>query len=177
MIIVQGSPPTNLFINYPLAETVWDVHNHGGLGGFGKYAETLRARFRDDRALKPKPSLADNFIKTIKIKIKSSRLKIPLDKTEALSRWIYKDARRCPSIRLNYELWHKMLHNVTDIPRDQDLADFLNISCLPYSDIMTLDRRMHGYVCQVAKDIDIGYDRKIVKNTEEVLNKLDGEKE
>ena len=46
---------------------------------------------------------------------------------------------------------HKMLRNVRDIPRNSDLQDFGYIGCLPYVDVMTLDRRMHGYVTQVSK--------------------------
>lgn len=171
-IDIQGNPATKKYINYPLAETVWDLYNFGGLGGLNKYAEKLRETFKEDRVLNPKPSLKKNFANMIERNIKTYQLRLPLEEVTSFANWIYSNPKRCPSERLGYELWHKMVKNIMDIPDDSDLEDFANIAALPYVDIMTLDRRMHGYVCQVSKDISIEYNKKIFRNTEEVLNNI-----
>lgn len=169
---LQGNPATEQYINYPLAETVWDLYSFGGLGGFNKYAEKLRETFKADRALNPRPSLKNNFANMIERNIKLYQIKIPLKEVTPFANWIYSNPNCCPSERLGYELWHKMVKNITDIPDDSDLEDFQNIGSLPYVDIMTLDRRMHGYVCQVSKSLSVEYERKIFKNTKEVLSNI-----
>lgn len=169
---LEGNPATKQYIKYPLAETVWDLFSFGGLGGLNKYAEKLRETFKADRALNPKPSLKKNFANMVERNIKLYNLKIPLKEVTSVANWIYSKPSRCPSERLGYELWHKMVKNITDIPDDSDLEDFQNIGSLPYVDVMTLDRRMQGYVCQVAKGLSVEYDKKIFKNTKEVLNKI-----
>lgn len=169
---LNASPPTKNYINYPLSETVWDLYCFGALGGLDKYAEKLRQTFASDRALSPKPSLKTHFTKTIERNIGLHRLLIPRENISIFANWIYSDASRCPSERLGYEVWHKMVRNITDIPHNSDLEDFQHIGSLPYVDLMTLDRRMHGYVSQVSKDISVDYNKKIFRNTEEVLNKM-----
>ncbi len=129
---LKGNPATKKYINYSLAETVWDLYNFGGLGGFNKYAEKLRETFKADRALKPKPSLKKNFVNMVERNIKLYHLRIPLEEVASLANWIYNNPKRCPSERLGYELWHKMVNNITDIPDDSDLEDFHNIGSLPY---------------------------------------------
>ena len=169
---LNASPPTKNYINYSLSETVWDLYCLGALGGLDKYADKLRQTFAADRALSPKPSLKAHFTKTIERNIGLHRLTIPRENISAFADWIYSDALRCPSVRLVYEVWHKMVRNITDIPHDSDLEDFQHIGCLPYVDLMTLDRRMHGYVCQVSRDILVDYDKRIFRNTKEILNKI-----
>lgn len=169
---LDASPPTKNYINYPLSETVWDLYCSGGLGGLDKYAEKLRQTFEADRALSPKPGLKTHFAKTIERNIDLHRLPIHHKNMSTFADWVYSDASRCPSERLGYELWHKMVRNITDIPHDSDLEDFQHIGYLPYVDLMTLDRRMHSYVCQASKDISVDYNKKIFRNTTEVLNKI-----
>lgn len=172
IVDLQGNPATKQFINYPLAEIIWDLYNAGGLTGLNKYAEKLRKTFKADRALNLKPSLKKNFANMIERNIKLYQLKISHEEVTSFANWVYSNPMRCPSDRLGYELWHKMIKNLTDIPLDSDLEDFANIAALPYVDFMTLDRRMHGYICQVSKDLSIEYNKKVFRNTEEVLNNI-----
>jgi hypothetical protein len=97
---------------------------------------------------------------------------MPHGDASAFAEWIYADASRCPSQRLGYEVWHKMVRNINDIPHASDLEDFEHISCLPYVDILTLDRRMHGYVSQVSKALSTDYDRKIFRSAKEALKEI-----
>ena len=170
---LNAFPATKDYINFSLAETVWDLFNGGALGGLDKYATRyLKQTFAADRALCPKPSLKKHFTKKIEREIKQNNLTIHHDNIDAFAGWIYADASRCPSQRLGYEVWHKMVRNVKDIPHNSDLEDFQHIGCLPYVDLMTLDRRMHGYVGQVSKTLSTGYDKNIFRNTTEALKKM-----
>ena len=63
-----------------------------------------------------------------------------------------------------------MVRNITDIPEDSDLEDFHNIGCLPYVDIMTVDRRMYGYARQVSSSITVEYDKKLFKKVKDFMN-------
>lgn len=170
---LNASPATKDYINYSLAETVWDLFHGGALGGLDKYAtKYLRPTFAADRALSPKPSLKKHFATKIEREIRLHHLTIDHEKVGAFAEWVYADATRCPSQRLGYEVWHKMVRNIDDIPHNSDLEDFQHIGCLPYVDLMTLDRRMHGYVSQVSKTLSTDYDKKIFRNTKEVLRKI-----
>lgn len=62
---INGKPATNIYLNYPLSEIVWDLYCFGALGGLDKYAKKLKPTFAADRALFPKPTLKENFIKTV----------------------------------------------------------------------------------------------------------------
>ncbi len=88
VVDLQGNPATKQYINYPLAETVWDLYNFGGLGGFNKYAEKLIATFKADRALNPKPSLKKNFVNMVEKNIKLYQLRIPLKEVKSFANWI-----------------------------------------------------------------------------------------
>ena len=90
---LQGNPATKQYINYPLAETVWDLYNFGGLGGLNKYAEKLRETFKADRALNPKPSLKKNFANMIERNIKLYQLKISLEEVTSFANWIYSNPK------------------------------------------------------------------------------------
>lgn len=169
---LNASPPTKHFLNYSLSEAVWDLYSYGPLGGLDKYADKLRQTFAADRALLPTPSLRKNFAKIIDREIRLYRLPLPYENIAAFADWIYSDASRCPSERLRFEMWHKMEGNIGDIPHDSDLEDLLHIGCLPYVDLMTLDRRMFTYVTQAAKHTSVEYNKKIFRSTKELLNKM-----
>lgn len=165
-------PPTNVYINYPLSEIVWDLYCFGAVGGLDAYGEKLRKVFMADRSMKNQPNLKDHFTTNVERTLSLYGLKIPSTKLTPFSSWIYDNPSRCPSERLGYEVWHKMLKNITDIPNDSDMEDYNHLSCLPYVDLMTLDRRMHNYVAQASKSLKLPYDSKAAKTTQEILDRL-----
>ena len=169
---LNATPSTKMFLNYSIAETVWDLFCENSLGGLDSYAEKLRQAFADDRALNPKPNLEKNFIKTIQLNIITNKARRFSGDVTDFSKWVYSNPSRCPSIRLGYEIWHKMVRNVTDEPEDSDLEDFQHIGCLPYVDIMTLDRRMCGYVLQASNTLKLKYSDKVTRNSNQLFDKL-----
>ena len=168
----HGLPPTAMFINYPLAPTVWDLHCYGALKGLEGYAPKMRKLFSTDRSLKTPPTLKAHFptvmerhLKTCKV----SRANIPI---QGFASWVYENPNRCPSIRLGYEVWHQLGKNKTDPLEDSDMEDYQHVLCLPYVDLMTLDRRMHNYVSQAAVGLCLDYGRRIFRSVHEVLCRL-----
>ena len=170
---LNAAPPTKIYLNYPLAETVWDLYTFGELKGLDSYAKKLRPTFAADRALDPKPSLKTNFVKATQLNLNSNKVTGPTEDVATFANWIYSDPSRCPSIRIGYEVWHKMVRNVADEPEDSDMEDFQHIGCLPYVDLMTLDRRMCGYVSQAAATLTLNYSEKVYRNSEQLFNRLD----
>lgn len=169
---LNADPPTKVYLNYSLAETVWDLHSGGALGGQDKYAKKLKQVVISDRALFIKPTLKENFLRTIEKNLKLYQISYSPSKVTSLANWVYSNPLRCPSERLGYELWHKMIKNVTDGPNDSDPEDYQHIKCLPYVDIMTVDRTMHGYISQVSESIDVDYASKSFRSSKEILNRL-----
>lgn len=173
IIDLNGSPSTMSYLNYPLSEVVWDLYSVGALKGFERrHSTALRTTIAADRALDKKPNLKDNFAVTLERHVKNYSLEIPSDGMNAFANWVYKTPKRCPSIRIGYELFHKLAKNVGDIPNHSDLGDIHNIDCLPYIDAMTVDRRMHGYLSQVVTDLKMDFSKKVFKNTQELLRSL-----
>ncbi len=169
---LNGPPSTKDFLNYPLAEIVWDLHSHDALGGLDRFAHKLKETFAADRALHPKPSLKKHFTTLIERNLKLHRVNGPNGNIKSFANWIYSNPARCPSQRLGYEVWHMMIKNVQDEPTPSDMEDFCHLDCLPYVDFMTLDNRMRGYASQACKATRTKYFEKLSKDTAEIIGNL-----
>jgi hypothetical protein len=169
---LHASPPTRAFINYPLAETVWDLHSHGLLQGLEGYAKKMRALVTADRGMERPPSLKANFAAMIERNLKLNDLSYSGMPLRYFAKWVFENPNRCPSIRLGYEVWHKIVKNKTDSLEDSDMEDYQHLVCLPYIDLMTLDKRMHGYVSQASSVIGLDYHKRIFRSIQEVLCRL-----
>jgi hypothetical protein len=169
---LYAKPPTKIYLNYPLSEVVWDLYTFGALGGMDNYAKRLKPTFAADRAISPRPSLKDNFVKTIGLNLALHNVAVPSADIPTFAEWVYSNPSRCPGERLGYEVWHKMVRNVTDEPEHSDLEDLLHVGCLPYVDLATLDRRMYGYVMQSSVSLGLGYDEVVFRKPIEAIERL-----
>ena len=169
---LEANPATSIYINYSLAETVWDLHNHGGLQGLESYAPKMRELIAADRSLLNPPSLRTNFVNVLQRSLKLYKLYLSTASLPAFATWVYNNANRCPSLRLGHEVWHKIVANKTDALEDSDMEDYQHLTCLPYVDLMTLDKRMHGYVSQALTNLGLDYHRRIFKSAQDALNCL-----
>jgi len=169
---LQARPPTEIFITYSLAETVWDLYSHGVLKGLENYADQMRWIVAADRCLNKPPTLKANFTKVIERNLILSKLSSSGMDISGFANWIYENPIRCPAIRLVYEIWHKIVKNKTDLLEDSDMEDYQHLTCLPYVDFMTLDRRMHGYVSQASRSISLDYRDRIFRSTQDLLSLL-----
>jgi len=159
-------------MNYSLAETAWDLHYERLVGGLDRYVETYKRIMASDRGLSIKPSLKIHFVETIKRDLKQNQISVPMNQLESFAKWIYKSLERYPSQRLLFEIWHKLVKNITDEPTPSDLEDLVHIVCLPYVDLLTLDKRMYEYTKQSCTSIGINYLGKVYKNSYEIVEKL-----
>ena len=169
---LNAQPPTKDYLNYLLAEIIWDLYCLKALGGLDFYAKNLKQAFTEDRMISPKPSLVKHFSITIERTLKLHHVDARNCDIRSFANWIYSNHARCPSIRLGYEVWHKMIKNIDDEPIPSDMEDFCHIDCLPYVDFLTLDKRMRGYVSQVCKVMQINFAEKIYNNSRDVVDKL-----
>jgi len=172
IVDLHARPPTRVCINYSLAETVWDLHNYGALEGLESYANQMRQTAATDRRINKPPTLKANFSKTIERNLRLYKLSWSDLVLSDFANWIYENPNRCPSIRLRYEVWHKIVKNKTDLLEDSDMEDYQHLTCLPYVDVMTLDRRMHGYVLQASSSMELNYQHRIFKTIQELLCRL-----
>lgn len=168
----HARPPTSIFLNYSLAETVWDLYSHGALEGLEGYAKKMRQLITADRSLSKPPTLKANFVKMLERNLKLYSLSWPGVVLSDLANWIYENPNLCPAIRLGYEVWHKIVKNKTDSLEDSDMEDYQHLTCLPYVDFMTLDRRMHGYVSQVSASVGLNYQAHVFKSAQDLFNRL-----
>jgi hypothetical protein len=85
--------------------------------------------------------------------IEHHKIEKPKEAIDDFAAWIYEDPRRCPGLRLGYEVFHELLKNVGDKPEAGDIPDLSHINAIPYADAATLDRRMHGYCSHVSRKL------------------------
>ncbi len=165
---------SRLYLHHSIAETVFTVwtENAQALRQPLLHAELLRNLFAADRALKNSKSVAYNFVDAVDRHLAQWRLLPPADGLRTFARWIYSKPSRCPSLRLKYEVYHAILRNLGDIPKDSDISDFAHLGCTPYIDLITLDLRMYAYTHQVISKLGLPYERQICKNAQEVLGRL-----
>jgi len=169
---LHAQPPTGIFISYSLGETVWDLYSHGALKGLESYANQMRQIVAADRCLNKPPTLKANFAKMIERNLKLYKLSWSGAVLSDFANWIYENPSRCPAIRLGYEVWHKIVKNKTDPLEDSDMEDYQHLTCLPYVDFMTLDRRMHGYVSQASASVSLDHRDRIFKSIQNLLCRL-----
>jgi hypothetical protein len=142
-------------------EAVWMIWktNPQAIKGPGKDIETLRSIMAKDRRLvqSDRVRAVENFPNAIRRSLERSNLygfDFPLDRTEELANWIYSDPRRCPGMRLHYELYHQKLSNTLDLAKAGDLSDHSLASCLPYVDVISVDKRTAHYLKPICTQLE-----------------------
>jgi hypothetical protein len=122
--------------------------------GYSFYKDALRQQFENDRRIPSSARVPEhNFPKVVGRLIEHYGIEKPNASVDDFAVWIYKDPRRCPGLRLGYEVFHELLKNVGDKPEAGDIPDISHINAIPYADAATLDRRMHGYCSQVSRKL------------------------
>jgi len=104
---------------------------------------------------------------------------LPIGRDEAVEAgyWMYDDPARCSGLRLQHECYFELMKNKNDVPKDDDLADFIYVGTIPYVDFTTLDRRMLHYVCSGAKRLAskgnrARFDKQIFRNLAELIENV-----
>lgn len=169
-----STPSTSDYIKYDLSLTVFELWQEDPnlFKGYKSEECKLSQLMELDRNLKKDNFVVKDFSKTIKRNLDLFKIEYPREELNSLASWILEVNTRCPSIRLGYEVFHKVVKNITDKTESGDIPDFSHISCLPYVDFITLDRRMRGYVDQASKSIGVPYTNKVCRNYSEALNEI-----
>jgi hypothetical protein len=168
----NGTPVTAIIIEYSLCECVWDLYTSGAENGLERFVQRLRESFARDRATTRKLSLKANFISMIERNLRLHRIDLKFADVRALGRWVHENSSRCPAERLSYEVYHKILKNTQDIPKDSDLEDSQHISCIPYVDAITLDGRKRGYILQASTSLAGSYEKRVFGKVSDLLARL-----
>ena len=169
---LDAQPTTKDYLNYSIAEIIWDLYSFKVLGGLDSYAKKLKTIFAKDRMLSHKPSIENHFSTCLERTFKLYDVASPSDDIKSFANWIYSDHTRCPSLRLGYEVFHKMIKNMGDETTPSDMEDLSHIDCLPYVDFLTLDKRMCSYVIQACKTMQSNHVGKLCNNSKEIVDKL-----
>lgn len=170
-LMVDEPAPTRPLLNYSISKTIYELWNNEPrvFKLFQKHHQLLQKQMDSDRKIKSKPSLRDHFVENIRKSLSRYNLSITSQKLRAFSEWIYEIPTRCPSVRLGYEVYHNLLKNLDDIPKQGDMGDLSQINCIPYVDRITFDRRMSHYAKEACKNIGLGYEKRICKNVNEIF--------
>jgi hypothetical protein len=166
------SPPMSKYsLKRSLSETMFMMWNQSPdiFRGFNQYSIKLKNVLDEDRAVKKHPELRDHFFVAVARSLKMSKLAFPQQELSKLAQWIYESTSRCPSMRVRYEVYHKLRQNKTDTVKCGDIADFSHMDYLPYVDMITLDRRMATYAKRVCSDLRLDLRGKIYKSIQEIL--------
>lgn len=167
-------PPTADYLKYGLAHTVYELwkEDPGLLDGYFDQAERLREILELDRARNDYKRHETNFSSSVTRNLRLYNITFPPDNIGDLSSWIYENPNRCPAVRLGYEVFHKLLRNITDGGEVSDIPDFAHVDCIPYVDAITLDNRMRGYVEQTDQSLGTQYSNKIYRHIGDIENFL-----
>lgn len=135
------------------------------------HLDLLRAAVAADReCLGSTPIRAvENFPNTIRKYLQRSGqygFAFPENRIHEFASWIYAVPRRCPGLRLHYELYHKKLVDSNDPPKSGDICDNSLASCLPYVEAISVDKRTANYLrlaCRQLErtDPDLAYSKRI----------------
>ena len=147
-IPLLGPAPTANYLRHSLAETVFTIWQQAPelLRRPTKWIDRLQAVMAADRSLPSTPPLASHFREKLRRDLHLYEIGEPSSRVDALADWIYELPDRRPGVRLDYEVFHHLRRNVGDRPTASDFGDFVHVMCLPYVDLITLDRRMADYV-------------------------------
>ncbi len=137
---------------------IWKT-NPDAIRGPAKAGPRLRALVAADRRLVRANQVrsARNFANSVRRYLQRSALygfECPEDRIQGLAEWIYSDAGRCPGLRLHHDLYHQMLTDVRDTPKDSDLCDHSQASCLPYVEVVSVDKRIAHHLTQVCRRLE-----------------------
>jgi hypothetical protein len=99
-------------------------------------------------------------------------LSMPSAGKKKFAKWIREDPSRCPGWRLFDEGYLKFATNVSDAVDHGDSNDWSHVSCLPYVDAITLDRRIAEYARAAAVNLQqqngaLRYVERIYANTQD----------
>jgi hypothetical protein len=174
-----GESAMRQFLNVRLWEIVWILLKQGAIPDFSKEADQLRSQFQVERALpaNQRQTSREIFVGAVERHLRTYQIKPPKNGMRPFAEWLYDNPRWCPANRVTFDMYHTLLRNRTDLPKNSDILDINHLKSLPYVDLLTLDRRMESYFIQVLNGLagvgqEFQFREKVQKNLDEVLMAL-----
>lgn len=171
-----GESALRQLVNVRLWEIVRMLSKRGALPDFSRESDQLRSQFQAERALSTnqRQTSREIFVGSVERRLHTHGIKVPEAGVEPFADWLYDNPRWCPANRVTFEMYHSLLRNTTDIPKNSDILDINHLKTLPYVHLLTLDRRMDSYLRRVLNALaDMGQDfqfwERIHKNLADVL--------
>jgi hypothetical protein len=152
-IPLRGAAPTQSYINYGIAETVFDIwlHTPDVIGDYARHGNRLVDQMESDRRIPNPPTLENHFVTKIQKDLALYMIRPPRLGVGAFASWIYSSAARCPGIRLGYEVYHQLVRNKEAKIKPSDLVDLERVRSIPYVDLFTMDSGMLAYTSQAIR--------------------------
>lgn len=164
-------PITKYYLSYSLSQIVFELWTDDpSIFKKSPKAAKLKSLMLSDRKLSNPKNHKNNFKETIRRDLALYKVQFQEDKVEEISDWIWQNPNRCPALRLGYELYHKILKNLRDLLELSDIEDFSHVSCLPYVNAITLDRRIRGYIKQVDHNLSKDNSSKVFSSLQEIID-------
>jgi hypothetical protein len=122
-------PPVGRMLILRLDEIVLGIagEDPSVFAGYDFYEEALRHLFASNRCI-PAPIRVpeENFPNVFRRLIPDYGIEKPTKQISDFAAWVYENPRRCPALRLDYEVFHEVLRNLGDIPKASDIPDLCN---------------------------------------------------
>lgn len=181
------NPPKQLklMMHYPLAEAAFDLRNSGSFHPDEKrelYFATYRDLMGRERellaALKDKHSARKAlFIEKVEQRIIRDRLfeaghEGNGELFREVAEHIHNRPDWCPSLRLQFEVFHSVAEEVGDQLDEGDIWDFAHVQALPYVDFLTTDKRIATHVERISRRLGTAYHEKIRPNIARLIDSL-----
>lgn len=167
-------PATHDYIRYGLAHTVFELWQEDPrlFQPYTAESRRLEAIRTSDRSRTDYRHHDRNFPNTVARDLRLYNIAFEQETVNDLAAWIWASPSRCPAFRLGYEVFHKIVRNVTDSGEESDIPDFAHVDGIPYVDAITLDRRMRGYVEQADHDMGTAYSQKFFSDVNSVQTSM-----
>jgi hypothetical protein len=182
-LMTQSGQVTNYFemlVGLRLDELVHEVFRYQphAFAPLHEKLPQLITLLRQDRELlrAGKVPAREHFTRSVKKHADYHKVPLPVGREEEFARWIYSNPRRCPGLRLNHEVYRRLMRNYTDVPEVGDFVDLNLIFAVPYVDAATLDNRMREYCSQAAGSLMrlglvVDYRKRLYPDLREVMQK------
>ena len=160
---VNGPHINRLFLNYPLAELMFDLAMAAPsvLGESTSRESRLHTMLAADRSNPSPPSPSSHFKAKVARDLRLHRVGAPKCGIDAFADWVYRSPSRCPGLRLSFEVFNRIRENRADRGQLQDFEDLAHVGVIPYVDVATLDKRMADYVRRATRGLGVAWAEKV----------------
>jgi len=172
--VVKGESPVAMLINLSLQEIVWRIWTTRPevLTAQLTFADGLRKILQNDRSSSDQLNVKEHFSLALGKHLVHHGLRVPEAGVKPFARWVRANPGRCPSVQLGFYTYRVISRNLTYTLEDQDMADFSHLKCLPYVDLITLDRRTRTFTAQACTGHGMPFADRLCQNTADVLQRL-----